>query len=190
MAMFYCIVLVATPLMSTLCEGAFCAGGKLEKKEIDEYVLNPANRFRRALAVGQQNNGASQQKMPKPKVMAKMTWSCSLERIAMRTLNCPCEDGPRDEEGRATVFFQNYAFGGPINATIIGTVFINELAGIDIFTLGGVDSNRVVYKSETPVVLRTYVNVIRPKATEIGCAWVKCNEEDDPFAVYCVLNAK
>ncbi|KAL6729649.1 hypothetical protein Aduo_000687 [Ancylostoma duodenale] len=178
--------------MSNLCEGAFCAGGKLEKKGINEYILDPVNERRRALVLGRQNNGARRQKMPKPHVMTKLTWSCDLEKNAMRTLNgrCPFKDDPSDREGRATVFFQNYAFGAPTNETIIGTVFKNELAGIDIFTLKGVNPNGVVYKRGTPSVLETYVNVIRPKATEIGCAWLKCNEEDDPFAVYCVLNAK
>ncbi|EYC04480.1 hypothetical protein Y032_0087g2033 [Ancylostoma ceylanicum] len=178
--------------MPTLCKGAFCENGRLKEKEIDDYVLNPVNRYRRALIAGTQSNGASHQKLPKPQFMTKLTWSCDLEKIAMHTLKgrCPLNDVPSDKDGRGTVFFQNYAFGAPMNTSIIKTVFVNELAGIDIFTLRGVTSNEVVYKSKTPSVLRTYVNVIRPEANKIGCAWTKCKEEDDPFAVYCVLNAK
>ncbi|EYC04475.1 hypothetical protein Y032_0087g2031 [Ancylostoma ceylanicum] len=85
---------------------------------------------------------------------------------------------------------RSYGFEGPVNTDIIKTVFANGLDGIDQFILEGVSSNKVIYKSDTVDGLRLYVNVIRPKATEIGCALTKCKDEGDPFAIYCIMNAK
>ncbi|EPB78960.1 hypothetical protein ANCCEY_01915 [Ancylostoma ceylanicum] len=119
-------------------------------------------------------------------------WNCDLEKAAIDTLSGRCEfkDDLSDKNGRATVFFQSYGFEGPVNTDIIKTVFANGLDGIDQFILEGVSSNKVIYKSDTVDGLRLYVNVIRPKATEIGCALTKCKDEGDPFAIYCIMNAK
>ncbi|KIH63323.1 SCP-like protein [Ancylostoma duodenale] len=190
--MFCFTALAIILLLPALCEGAHCAKGKLEKDEIDDYVLNPVNKYRQALVTGKQKNGDTGKNMPKPKDMTKLAWNCDLEKAAIDTMKgrCTFETDLSDKDGRATVFYQSYAFGDPLDTEIIKTVFENGLNGINQITLEGVTSKKVVYKSDTPDGLRTYINVIRPKATEIGCAWTKCKEEADPFAIYCVLNAK
>ncbi|EYC04477.1 hypothetical protein Y032_0087g2032 [Ancylostoma ceylanicum] len=95
-------------LLPALCEGAHCANGKLEKDEIDDYVLNPVNKYRQTLASGKQKNGYSGKNMPKPKDMTTLAWNCDLEKAAIDTLSGRCEfkDDLSDKNGRATVFFQ------------------------------------------------------------------------------------
>ncbi|RCN53192.1 hypothetical protein ANCCAN_00746 [Ancylostoma caninum] len=70
--MFFITALAIILLLPALCEGALCAKGKLEKKEIDDYVLNPVNKYRQALVAGTQKNGDTGKNMPKPKSMTTL----------------------------------------------------------------------------------------------------------------------
>ncbi|KIH63850.1 hypothetical protein ANCDUO_05844 [Ancylostoma duodenale] len=126
------------------------------------------------------------------KLVSNNAWSCPLEKAAIETLNgrCMYKEDPTDEDGRATLFQQGYGFGDPIDAGLIKTIFQNDLNYINIFALDGVTPRKVVYKKKTVPALQKFVNMIRPKATKIGCAFVKCNAPQDPYAVYCVMNAK
>ncbi|RCN53193.1 SCP-like protein [Ancylostoma caninum] len=214
MAKFYFIAFAVTSLLPAFCNGSFCRRGKLERSQIHEYVLNPVNEARQRLSAGKQKNGLGGKNLPAAKGMTKLAWSCALEKIAIETLNgrCMYKEDPTDEDGRATLFQQydlvflfllcfiplvanassllGYGFGDPIDAGIIKTIFQNDLNYINIFALDGVTPRKVVYKKKTPQALQKFVNMIRPKATKIGCAFVKCNKPQDPYAVYCVMNAK
>ncbi|KAL6729652.1 hypothetical protein Aduo_000690 [Ancylostoma duodenale] len=192
MAKFYFIAFAVSSLLPALCNGSFCRRGKLERSQINEYVLNPVNEARRILTAGKQKNGDGGKNLPAAKGMTKLAWSCPLEKAAIETLNgrCMYKEDPTDEDGRATLFQQGYGFGDPIDAGLIKTIFQNDLNYINIFALDGVTPRKVVYKKKTVPALQKFVNMIRPKATKIGCAFVKCNAPQDPYAVYCVMNAK
>ncbi|EYC04482.1 hypothetical protein Y032_0087g2034 [Ancylostoma ceylanicum] len=191
MAKFYFITLAIT-FLPALCNGSFCRRGKLERSQINDFIINPVNEARRILTSGKQKNGYSGKNMPAAKGMTKLAWSCPLEKAAIEALNgkCTFDKDPVDGNGRATIFQQGYAFGDQIDDGILKIIIRNNLNGINDFTLEGVTPNRVVFKKKTPIGLKGFVDVIRPKATRIGCAWTKCKGEGDPYAVYCVLNAK
>ncbi|KAL6729651.1 hypothetical protein Aduo_000689 [Ancylostoma duodenale] len=193
MVKFYIIAFAVTSLLPTLCNGLpFCSWGKLERSQINEYVLNPVNEARRILATGKQKNGYGGENLPATKRMTKLLGSCRLENKDIRTSSgwCMFKEDPIDGDRWATLFQQGYGFGDPIDARIIKTIFQKDLNAINIFPLEGVTPRRVVYKENTPPVLQNYVNIIRSNVTRIGCAFLKCNEPQDPYAVYCVTYSK
>ncbi|EYC30776.1 hypothetical protein Y032_0004g1765 [Ancylostoma ceylanicum] len=201
MAKLYFIALAIVCLLPALCEGnpvvfatPQCQGGYLDQSTINTGVLNPINTARENVAKGNQQNGPNGTNLPSAKSMTQMSWSCELEQTAVKALeNGKCLETAPDSGGKASFFDNQYDYPAtPISEILANAFNDNYLSQIKNNKLN-VQSQGTVTSTVTfngPDNLKSYANLIRPEAKEIGCAFNRCTSPEVKYTYYCILNTE
>ncbi|CAJ0602051.1 unnamed protein product [Cylicocyclus nassatus] len=169
-------------LSVTTCQGPACADGGFlwnETRQILTLINDKRSQLARGMVPSEVGTGPL---LPKAKDMFSLGWNCSLEKQAADAITwCPTLS-PSDGQGYA--FFQDYfydeTFDVPLRALLNSPdIPLSEASDGAIFSPPHeYQDNR--YKS--------YANLMRSSATQIGCAWARC-VYIGTYILYCITDA-
>uniref|UniRef100_A0A7E4URJ1 SCP domain-containing protein n=1 Tax=Panagrellus redivivus TaxID=6233 RepID=A0A7E4URJ1_PANRE len=149
-------------------------------------VLDRHNAYRSRLANGcavMPNNEYA----PPAKNMLKLTYNCSLEKIAQQWADsCVIEhsdDSHRPGAGE-TLY---YRFAGP-DYTRNGFIDASDWAFNELTEHGGINATSTVLEESMVMLIGHFTNMVWATTTSVGCGFARCPNDETTFKYYVVCN--
>ncbi|KAL6731950.1 hypothetical protein Aduo_002766 [Ancylostoma duodenale] len=176
-----------------------CPNSSFAKETIDDYVVGHINDRRYALLHGLVLNGPWQgrdkwtpetqgygKKLPKVKTMNRMVYDCGLEKEAVAALNHTCSfTEPNAPPGKTGIFYSMDIDWDVPEITSAAWAWMDDIKEFAVSDYAITDKN-VKFND---LVLRRYLNLMRPDIKKIGCAEMLCVENGlNKYRAYCLID--
>ncbi|KAL6732285.1 hypothetical protein Aduo_003059 [Ancylostoma duodenale] len=176
-----------------------CPNSSFEKEIIDDYVVGHINDQRYAQLNGKVLNGPWQgrhkwtretqgygKKLPKGKTMNRMVYDCEFEKEAVAALNHTCSDNePSAPAGKTGMFYSMDIDWDVPEMTSAAWAWMDQIKHFAVSDYAITDKG-VKFKD---LVIRQYLNLMRPEIKKIGCAEVLCKENGmNKYRAFCLTD--